>query len=76
MTLDPDISTPLWRQLVDVLVARIEDGTYHKGGRLPSEVSLQQEFGVARGTVRHALQHLVAEGIAETTNGKGTYVRS
>jgi len=74
VTLDPDISQPMWLQLADILVARINDGTYAAGRRIPSELSLQQEFGCSRGTVRHAIRHLVDKGTLETTNGKGTFV--
>jgi DNA-binding GntR family transcriptional regulator len=39
-------------QLADVLRARIDNGTYPPRTRIPPEVSLVQETGFARGTVR------------------------
>lgn len=44
------------------------------GQRLPSERELATRWGVARMTVRHAMDTLVAEGLAERRQGSGTYV--
>ena len=44
------------------------------GARLPSERQLSERGGVARMTVRHAMDALVAEGLVERRQGSGTYV--
>jgi GntR family transcriptional regulator len=44
------------------------------GDRLPSERELALRWGVARMTVRHATDALVAEGLVERRHGSGTYV--
>jgi GntR family transcriptional regulator len=44
------------------------------GDRLPSERELATRWGVARMTVRHAMDGLVAEGLAERRQGSGTFV--
>jgi GntR family transcriptional regulator len=44
------------------------------GRRLPSERELAARWGVARMTVRHAMDTLVAEGLAERRQGSGTFV--
>ena len=44
------------------------------GERLPSERELSLRWGAARMTVRHAMDTLVAEGLAERRQGSGTYV--
>jgi GntR family transcriptional regulator len=44
------------------------------GDRLSSERDLAARWGVARMTVRHAMDTLVAEGLAERRHGSGTYV--
>ena len=62
-------------QLANVLRARIESGELAKGKPLPSEKTLQQEHGVARGTVREAVKILQDEGLVITIQGRGTYVR-
>lgn len=44
------------------------------GDRLPSERELSVRWGVARMTLRRAVDSLVAEGIVERRHGSGTYV--
>jgi GntR family transcriptional regulator len=44
------------------------------GSPAPSERELVQHFGVARMTVRQALDALVAEGLLERVPGRGTFV--
>ena len=44
------------------------------GAPAPSERELVQQFGVARMTVRQALDALVAEGLLERIPGRGTFV--
>src|ERR671921_2311028 len=45
-----------------------------RGTPTPSERELVQRFGVARMTVRQALDALVAEGLLERIPGRGTFV--
>ncbi|MEO3800553.1 GntR family transcriptional regulator [Nonomuraea sp. B1E8] len=40
----------------------------------PGEVQLEDEFGVARDTLRKAVQVFKAEGLVETVTGMGVYV--
>jgi GntR family transcriptional regulator len=44
------------------------------GSAAPSERDLVDRFGVARMTVRHALDGLVSEGVLERFPGRGTFV--
>ncbi|RLV48342.1 GntR family transcriptional regulator [Nocardioides mangrovicus] len=44
------------------------------GSPAPSERELVQKFGVARMTVRHALDSLVSQGLLERIPGRGTFV--
>ncbi|MGL4230600.1 MAG: GntR family transcriptional regulator [Casimicrobium sp.] len=44
------------------------------GGRLPAERQLAERFGVARETLRKALQELADEGALSRKQGSGTYV--
>ena len=52
----------------------IADGRLIKKDRLPSERHLADRFGVARGTVREALNRLADERYVEIRAGSGTYV--
>jgi GntR family transcriptional regulator len=42
---------------------------------LPSELQLVQEYGIARGTARHAIEVLRNEGLVVTVQGRGSYVK-
>ena len=46
------------------------------GSAAPSERELVARFGVARMTVRQALDALVAEGLLERIPGRGTFSRT
>ena len=73
MRLDrPDV--PKHVQLTDYLRARIDDGTYPPRAKLPSEVTLVQETGFARNTVRKAMAVLLEEGRVYVVRGLGTFV--
>jgi GntR family transcriptional regulator len=69
--LDP---TPLFVQLANVLRGMIESGELQPRAPLPSESYLQEEQGVARGTVRKAVAILRDEGLVITIGGRGTFV--
>lgn len=67
--------TPLYVQLANILRAMIESGELEARAPLPSESYLQQEHGVARGTVRSAVRILRDEGLVVTITGRGSFVR-
>lgn len=54
---------------------RILDGRLPPGSQLPTEFEIARQHHVSRGTVRHALDALVHEGLVERTQGRGTFVR-
>lgn len=63
-------------QVVDYLRSKINDGTWLPGEKIPSENELTKQLNVSRASVRYAIQQLVAIGILESFQGKGTYLRS
>jgi DNA-binding GntR family transcriptional regulator len=67
-------SMPPWEQLAGILRSRIESGELRPGDRIPSVVSLAQEYDLAPGTVRKALTQLQREGLVESRVGWGTFV--
>lgn len=71
---DPLDPKPLYQQVADVIAARIKRGTLKPGDPIPSELSIQQEFGVARGTARRAVQELRDRGLVVTIPQRGSYV--
>ena len=72
VTIDHDAETPLYRQVADILRARIESGEISR--RVPSVKSLVQEFGVAQGTAERALALLRDEGLIRSVMGRGHFV--
>ncbi|WP_310725130.1 GntR family transcriptional regulator [Streptomyces sp. N2A] len=68
-----DPTLPKWKQIADVIRKRIADGTYPPH-HLISEVRMEQEFGVARVTVRKVTAALREEGLIVTTPGMGSFV--
>lgn len=57
-------------QIAESLRRRIIGGEISRGQRLPSERDLAEQLGVARATVREALQILKDEGILTTVRGR------
>ena len=72
--LNPESPLPLYRQLADLLLARIRAGEYTSGSRIPSEPELARTFGIGRPTVRQATDLLVRRLCLERRRGSGTYV--
>ncbi len=65
---------PLWRLIRDSLEAALAAGEYPAGRPLPSEAKLAARFGCAIGTVRRAVDELVAARVLVRRQGKGTFV--
>jgi GntR family transcriptional regulator len=63
-----------YRQLAAILKARIARGDWANSRPIASETRLVQEYGLARSTVRRALDALVEEGVVWKVQGRGTYV--
>jgi len=68
-------AVPPSRQIANELRQRITSGDLPAGARLPSIMSLMQEYGVARNTARRALAILEDEGLIEIVHGWGSFVR-
>jgi GntR family transcriptional regulator len=65
---------PRYLQLADLMRQRIARGTWPRDHRLPSLEELTGEFGVARVTVRQAIDLLAREGLVSPQQGRGTFV--
>ncbi|RSM67558.1 GntR family transcriptional regulator [Actinoplanes sp. ATCC 53533] len=72
--IDHEGPTPLYVQVAEAIQARIEAGDLLPNRPIPSENQLVQEYGVARGTARKAIQLLRERGMVVTVVGRGTYV--
>ena len=67
-------ASPRYRSLVADLRTMIESGELQPGDALPSEATLADGYGVARGTARHALAELEGAGLIAAVPGKGRFV--
>ena len=65
---------PLYRQVKQRVIRNLIDEVWKPGDMLPSEPRLAEVFGVSPGTVRRALDELVAENLLVRQQGKGTVV--
>ena len=65
---------PLYAQVRASLIEAISGGRWKPGEAIPSEARLAQSYGVAIGTLRKAVDSLVAEQALVRRQGKGTFV--
>ncbi|MGW1756231.1 FadR/GntR family transcriptional regulator [Streptomyces mirabilis] len=66
--------SPLVEQAAERLRARIADGGWAVGTKLPGETTLAAELGVGRSTVREALRSLAGAGLVRPRQGSGVFV--
>jgi GntR family transcriptional regulator len=71
--LDKTSYVPLYRQLVDVFVRKIDSGELRPGDRLPSEREMAESMKVSRITARQALDTLEQLGLVYREQGRGTF---
>jgi GntR family transcriptional regulator len=74
MTIDRFDPTPIYRQLANIVVARIVSGELAPRDAIPSEQAMVKEYGVARDTARAAVAWLRDQGWVFTLPQRGTYV--
>lgn len=74
--MQPATRTNLTDSAADSLRAEIVSGRWAVGERIPNEMALTDLLSVSRGTVREAVRALVSQGLLDTRQGSGTYVRS
>lgn len=64
---------PRYLRIVASLESKIRAGGYGVGKQLPTEQQLAARFGVARMTIRHALDELSRRGLVSREHGRGTF---
>jgi GntR family transcriptional regulator len=65
---------PLYHQLKEYLIERVENGEYPTDEPLPTEMEITKQFRVSRATVRRAMQELEFDGYIHRMPGKGTFI--
>jgi GntR family transcriptional repressor for pyruvate dehydrogenase complex len=62
-------------QVTEALTSKIV-GNEFPGSQLPSEQAMAEGFGVSRTVIREAVSRLKAEGLIDTRQGRGAFVRT
>lgn len=70
----PTPPQPLYQQVRDHILQRINSGVLRPGMRIESEAELVTALNVSRMTVNRALRELTAEGRLHRRQGRGTFV--
>ena len=65
---------PLYVQVASVMRQRVNSRRWAEGERISTLEELEEEFGVARVTIRQAVELLRAEGLLQAQQGRGTFV--
>ena len=69
-----DKKVPKYRQIIDYMKEKIENGEWPIGSKIPSQRQLAKLFHVNRSTVINALDELMADGLIQGQIGAGTIV--
>ncbi len=70
-----DARLPVYQRIRDDLAEKIAARQWLHGQAIPTEAELTVAYGASAGTVRKAIDLLVADGLLDRMQGKGTFVR-
>jgi GntR family transcriptional regulator len=65
---------PLYQQLKQILLQKIQQGEFVSGQVIPGEKQLEEMYGASQITIRRALTELASEGYISRQPGRGTFV--
>jgi GntR family transcriptional regulator of arabinose operon len=71
---DPNNPLPLYYQVYQSILERIQGGEFSEGDLLPPERRLVEEYGASRITIVKALDMLENDGLIDRQHGRGTFV--
>jgi DNA-binding transcriptional regulator YhcF (GntR family) len=74
--IDKALNTPVYQQIINSLLTRIQDGSFSLGSQLPSINQVAGEYNLARETVVKAFKMLQEQGVISPVQGKGYFVSS
>jgi DNA-binding GntR family transcriptional regulator len=64
-----------YERVANTIRARIEDGTYPPGAKLPSRRELREEFNTSDTVIDKAMMILRVTGLTESLQGVGVFVK-
>jgi GntR family transcriptional regulator len=67
-------NVPLYFQLKNLIIKKIENNEFHENSKIPSEQELCEKYDISRPTVRQAINELTNNGYLYKEKGKGTFV--
>lgn len=67
-------NVPLYSQLKNLIIEKIESGEYPEDSKIPSEQEFCAMYDISRPTVRQAISELTNNGVLYKKKGKGTFV--
>ena len=69
-------SGPLYKEVKRQITESLTRGEWKPGEAIPAERTLSERYGISIGTIRSAIDELVAENILIRQQGRGTFVAS
>ncbi len=73
LTIDEKSSKPKYKQIVDIVIAKIAEGSLKMGEKIPSINKLSEDCYLSRDTVEKAYRKLKQEKVIVSVKGKGYY---
>jgi GntR family transcriptional repressor for pyruvate dehydrogenase complex len=74
--IEPVKRSRIYEHIVEQIHAFIREGRWSPGDQIPPERELAERFRVSRTSVREALRALEMQGVIDSRQGGGTFVRS
>lgn len=72
--IEKESGLPVYRQIVEQIVEKIQSGDLPAGTQLPGERELSVSTGISRGTIKRSYDELSARRIITRAHGSGTFV--
>lgn len=72
--IDKKSRVPLYAQLIDIIVKKVNSGELKEHDKLPSEREICEQYDISRTTTRQAMIELEQDGYIYKEHGKGSFV--
>jgi len=72
--ISPDSGGPIFKEVKRRMLSALAAGEWKPGEAVPAEPRLAERFGISIGTLRKAIDELVAENVLVRRQGRGTFV--